>query len=228
MILRIYIYFCAIIIIMKKDLSKFILTILILLMPFIVLVSCKKEIINTDSSFKLKFSSDTIIFDTVFTTIGSVTKQLKVFNTGSKKINISSIRLSGSTKSNFSINVDENISELLNIAKETNRFHDELSTDICFIVDWFYIRNGRLYISNEIDIVPTALSEYYKCNHEDEAMRMYRPVIRSTFQGLCNLDCSKEFSEKIWKILGKISECNPLVIVWDEEKEKMEFYKNAS
>ena len=106
MILRIYIYFCAIIIIMKKDLSKFILTILILLMPFIVLVSCKKEIINTDSSFKLKFSSDTIIFDTVFTTIGSVTKQLKVFNTGSKKINISSIRLSGSTKSNFSINVD--------------------------------------------------------------------------------------------------------------------------
>ena len=127
----------------------------------------------------------------------------------------------------FSINVDENISELLNIAKETNRFHDELSTDICFIVDWFYIQNGRLYISNEIDIVPTALSEYYKCNHEDEAMRIYRPVIRSTFQGLCNLDCSKEFSEKIWKVLGKISECNPLVIVWDEEKEKMEFYEIA-
>ena len=127
----------------------------------------------------------------------------------------------------FSINVDENISELLNLAKETNRFHDELSTDICFIVDWFYIQNGRLYISNEIDIVPTALSEYYKCNHEDEAMRMYRPVIRSTFQGLCNLDCDKEFSEKIWKVLGKISECNPLVIVWDEEKEKMEFYEIA-
>jgi len=106
MILRIYNYFCAIIIIMKKNLSKHILTILILLIPFIAIISCKKEIINTDSSFKLKFSSDTIIFDTVFTTIGSVTKQLKVFNTGSKKINISSIRLSGSTKSNFSINVD--------------------------------------------------------------------------------------------------------------------------
>lgn len=42
-----------------------------------------------------------------------------------------------------------------------------------------------------------------------------------------NLDCSKEFSEKIWKVLGKISECNPLVIVWDEEKEKMEFYEIA-
>lgn len=33
----------------------------------------------------------------------------------------------------FSMSVDDNISELLDIAKETNRFHDELSTDICFI-----------------------------------------------------------------------------------------------
>lgn len=125
-----------------------------------------------------------------------------------------------------SMNVDENISEILDIAKETNRFHDELSTDICFIVDWFYLKKGTLYISSEIDIVPTALSEYYKCNHEDEAMRVYRSVIRSTFQGLCNLDCSKEFSEKIWKILGTISECNLLKIVWDKEK-KVEFYEIA-
>ena len=48
----------------------------------------------------------------------------------------------------FFMNVDENISELLDIAKETNRFHDELSTDICFIVDWFYVLNGKLHISS--------------------------------------------------------------------------------
>ena len=47
---------------------------------------------------------------------------------------------------------------------------------------------------------------------------MYRPIIRSSFQGLCNLDCSKEFSKGIWKVLGEISECNPLVIVWDKEE----------
>lgn len=126
----------------------------------------------------------------------------------------------------FSMNVDENISELLAIAKETNRFHDELSTDICFIVDWFYVLKGKLHISSEIDILPTALSEYYKHNHKDEVMRAYRPIIRSTFQGLCNLECSKEFSERIWKVLGKISECNPLVIVWDEEA-SMDFYEIA-
>lgn len=126
----------------------------------------------------------------------------------------------------FTMDIDENISELLNIAKITNRFHDELSTDICFIVDWFYVLNGQLHISSKIDMIPTALSEYYKHNHEDEVMKAYRPIIRSTFQGLCNLDCSKEFSERIWKVLGEISGCNLLVIVWDEEV-SMEYYEIA-
>ena len=41
----------------------------------------------------------------------------------------------------FSMNIDDNILKLLDIAKESNRLHDELSTDICFIVDWFYVLN---------------------------------------------------------------------------------------
>ena len=83
---------------------------------------------------------------------------------------------------NFSMSIDDNISELLDIAKETNSFHDELSTDICFIVDWFYVLNDKLHISSEIDILPTALSEYYKHDHKDEVMRAYRPIIRSPFK----------------------------------------------
>lgn len=126
----------------------------------------------------------------------------------------------------FSMNIDENISKLMNIVNESNRFHDELSTDICYIVDWFYILDEKLYISSGMNILCNALSEYYKCNHEDEEMKMYRPAIRSTCQSLCDLDYNKAFSEKIWKILGKISECNLLKIVWDEE-EKMEFYEIA-
>lgn len=127
----------------------------------------------------------------------------------------------------FSMSVNKNILKLLELAKETNRFHDELTTDICFIVDWFYVLNGRLHVSRDVDILPTALTEYYKQEHADEEMKAYRPIIRSTFQGLCNVDCSKEFSSIIWKLLGKISECNPLVIVWDEEI-VMDFYKIAT
>lgn len=126
----------------------------------------------------------------------------------------------------FSMNVEDNIAELLDIIKDTNGFHDELSTDICFIVDWFYVLNNKLHCSKDISILPTALTEYYKHNHVDEAMRTYRPIIRSTFQVLCNLDCSKEFSQRLWNVLGRISDCNPLAMVWGEEA-SMDFYKIA-
>jgi hypothetical protein len=68
--------------------------------------SCRKDKLLTDTSAKLAFSSDTILFDTVFTTVGSTTMQLKVHNNYSKKIKISSIRLAGGSSSNFRINID--------------------------------------------------------------------------------------------------------------------------
>ena len=68
--------------------------------------SCKKDKIINDTSAKVEFSSDTILFDTVFTTIGSVTKQFKVYNPYNQIIKISSIRLAEGTNSNFRINID--------------------------------------------------------------------------------------------------------------------------
>ena len=37
----------------------------------------------------------------------------------------------------------------------------------------------------------------------------------------------RSFLRKYGKYWGRFQECNPLVIVWDEEKEKMEFYEIA-
>ena len=64
---------------MKLSLSGFASVIFLI---FILLsISCKKEDdIITDSSAKLEFSVDSVLFDTVFTTVGSITKQLKVYN----------------------------------------------------------------------------------------------------------------------------------------------------
>lgn len=69
-------------------------------------LSCKKDKLLTDSSVHLSFSKDSVLFDTVFTTIGSATRQIRVRNTNSQKINISSVRLEQSNSSNFIINVD--------------------------------------------------------------------------------------------------------------------------
>lgn len=127
----------------------------------------------------------------------------------------------------FFANIDECISDMFAVIKECNKFHDELTTDMCFAVDWFYAKNGRLHISSELSLLPEALTNYYKHNHDDEVMRLYRPAIRSTFQGLCNLDSNKDFSNLIWEKLGELSECTPLIIVWEGNKD-MTYYEKVT
>jgi hypothetical protein len=68
--------------------------------------SCKKDKFATDSTAKLDFSTNSILYDTVFTTVGSVTKTFIVYNRNSLPVKISSIRLARGTASNFRINVD--------------------------------------------------------------------------------------------------------------------------
>ena len=78
-----------------------------LIIAFLYLSSCKKDdIIDTDPSVKLGFSTDTVIFDTVFTTLGSVTQHLKVYNPSGNTIRISSIRLAGGSQSPYRLNID--------------------------------------------------------------------------------------------------------------------------
>lgn len=67
---------------------------------------CKKDKFITDSGAKVQFSQDSVLFDTVFTTIGSATQNIRVRNTNKQKIKISSIELEGGGSSQFIINVD--------------------------------------------------------------------------------------------------------------------------
>lgn len=67
---------------------------------------CYKETISTDPSIKLSFSADTVLFDTVFTTIGSATRYLMVYNPSKNDIEIASVRLAGGQASPYRMNVD--------------------------------------------------------------------------------------------------------------------------
>jgi hypothetical protein len=68
------------------------------------LSSCGKHIVLSKNH--LSFSKDTVVFDTVFTTIGSTTQQFKIYNTDKKAIHIDEIELMGGTSSKFYMNVD--------------------------------------------------------------------------------------------------------------------------
>lgn len=66
--------------------------------------SCGKHIILSKNH--LSFSKDTVVFDTVFTSIGSTTQQFKIYNKDHKTIHIDEIELMGGTSSKFYMNVD--------------------------------------------------------------------------------------------------------------------------
>lgn len=68
--------------------------------------SCYEEEFTTNSSIKLEFSTDTISFDTVFTTMGSTTQFFKVKNPASKAINIANIYLAGGETSPFRLSIN--------------------------------------------------------------------------------------------------------------------------
>ncbi len=88
----------------KTVLQLFIFSIFSLIFIF---SSCRKdEDFIEDSSAKLGFSTDSLMFDTVFTTMGSVTKQIRIYNPNDKSIRIKSIRLANGVNSMFRINVD--------------------------------------------------------------------------------------------------------------------------
>ena len=55
---------------------------------------------------QLEFSLDTIMFDTIFTTVGSTTQQLRIYNPYEENVLISRIRLGGGDFSNFRLNIN--------------------------------------------------------------------------------------------------------------------------
>lgn len=72
----------------------------------LALSGCRKITFTTDGQDTVSFDPDTLLFDTVFTTVGSVTRDFLVINPHKQPIRISSIMLAGGETSLFRINVD--------------------------------------------------------------------------------------------------------------------------
>jgi hypothetical protein len=66
---------------------------------------CKKDKLLT-SGGELRFSTDTLTFDTVFSATGSFTTGLKIFNNSGQRVIISSVRLEKGSSSFFHLNVN--------------------------------------------------------------------------------------------------------------------------
>ncbi|MDD4645766.1 MAG: hypothetical protein PHY99_07240, partial [Bacteroidales bacterium] len=79
----------------------------------LLVMSCNKyEPINNPDA-KLEFSTDTVLFDTIFTTIGSTTKNFRVYNRHSQPIVIDRIILAGNKTSNYRLNINGRVTNSL-------------------------------------------------------------------------------------------------------------------
>lgn len=92
---------------MFSSFMKFIKASIVLVLSIMLFNSCQDDNDFSDSKdLTLSFSNDTIRFDTVFATLGSATKQFKIYNRNNNSLTIQSIELVNASKSGFRMNID--------------------------------------------------------------------------------------------------------------------------
>ena len=119
-------------------------------LSFMILIfwsSCRQDFEFTPSTGALTFSKDTVYLDTVFSTIGSSTYRLKVYNSSDTNILIPSLKLSNGQDSNYRLNVDGMIGNGTLIGKEFENV-ELLAQDSMFV-----------FIETTIDIQPLVANE---------------------------------------------------------------------
>ncbi|RYY68391.1 MAG: hypothetical protein EOO13_12465, partial [Chitinophagaceae bacterium] len=79
---------------------------LALLLCTLAFISCEKDSFITSGDARLNISADSIRFDTVFTSIGSVTQSFKIRNDNEQQLRLSQVKLMGGGNSPFKININ--------------------------------------------------------------------------------------------------------------------------
>jgi len=90
------------------------------------LSACNDDVYSSDPKNKLAFSTDTMAFDTVFSTIGSATSKIMIYNRNNVNLKISQLVVAGGRNSSFKINVDGNLNADNQFKDIELRAHDSL------------------------------------------------------------------------------------------------------
>ncbi len=72
----------------------------------LLLGACRKDSFITSADARLSITADTLKYDTLFTSTGSVTQSFKIINENNQKLRLNEVRLMGGTNSNYRMNVD--------------------------------------------------------------------------------------------------------------------------
>lgn len=79
---------------------------ILLIVFFLYFSSCKKDLFITSQNAQISTSVDSLKYDTVFTSIGSVTQSFKINNLNTQKLLLSKVKLMNGNNSAFKININ--------------------------------------------------------------------------------------------------------------------------
>ena len=144
---------------------------------FIVLLSaCRKPNTYFEGSTNLRFSEDTLVFDTVLTTVGSVTKRIKVYNDLEENILINEIKLAKTGDSPYRLNIDGLQSDIakdillrskdsLHIFVETTINPNNSNDPLIHTDSITFLTNGNL---QDVDLVAWGQDAHFYSGYDSE------------------------------------------------------------
>ena len=137
------------------------------------LYSCNDELISSDPKYRLEFSTDTLTFDTVFTTLGSATSKIVMYNRNKVGLNISSIKIKNGSTSFFKINVDGGKSATNEFENIEIRPNDSLYIFVAVTINPNNA-NSPIFIEDSLNFITNGVKKSIKLNAYGQDMELFR------------------------------------------------------
>lgn len=119
--------------------------------------------------------------------------------------------------------VGEKLDRIRVVARKIIPHQSNDATDIRFLALSIMLLKGRIRFNVELQDSIEAFHNYAQTKHEDDRMRMYRPLIR-TLEGAVEADYNSTFSKTFWSELGDMDLCNLYFIPFEEVPMDKNFY----
>jgi hypothetical protein len=137
--------------------------------------ACNDDNISTDPKFTLDFSTDTLSFDTVFTSLGSATSKIMVYNHNKVALKISKIGVAGRGESPFHINVDGSVNAENRFENIEIPANDSLFIFVAVTVDPNN-PNSQIFIRDSLEFTTNGVNQNIKLEAFGQDMKLLNNV----------------------------------------------------
>jgi len=169
---------------------------LLIIIAIAAISSCKKRNLGFEEEGALTFSESTVVFDTVFTGIGSATKTIKVYNPHDKDISIAAVILEGLAGKAYRFNLDGfpgDQKDVLIPAQDSLYLFTEVTIDANNTFNPFFVEDNIVFITNGVEqkVKLTAYGQnayYYRPNRAIEGLPAFSNLSSYLPNQLTSLD----------------------------------------